>query len=66
MAARYYFDKEVGELDLLECAFIAGSLKQPNYYNPFSKRDREAAAEARHQAKVRTGYVLRQLQCSGW
>src|SRR5665647_3167268 len=34
VAARYFFDKEPQELSLLECAFIAGSVKRPNYYNP--------------------------------
>lgn len=62
VAARYYFDKEVSELDLLECAFIAGSVKRPNYYNPFTKRDEEAAAAARLMAKERAVYVLGQMQ----
>lgn len=62
VAARYYFDKEVSELDLLECAFIAGSVKRPNYYNPFIKRDEEAAAAARLMAKERATYVLGQMQ----
>jgi len=33
VAALYYFDKEPAELSLLECAFIAGSVKRPSYYN---------------------------------
>jgi len=39
IAARYYFDKNLPELSLLECAYIAGSVKRPNYYNPFIKKD---------------------------
>jgi membrane peptidoglycan carboxypeptidase len=61
VAARYYFDKEVSELDILESAFIAGSVKRPNYYNPFIKRDEEAAAAARLRAKERAAYVLSQM-----
>jgi len=61
VAARYYFDKEPEQLDLVEAAFIAGSVKRPNYYNPFIKKDEAGAAEARRNAKVRTGYVLGQM-----
>lgn len=58
VAARYYFDKEPQDLDLLECAFIVGSVKRPNYYNPFIKNDAESAQKARERAKERTAYVL--------
>jgi penicillin-binding protein 1A len=58
VAARYYFDKEPQDLDLLECAFIVGSVKRPNYYNPFIKKEPESAAKARERAKERTAYVL--------
>ncbi len=58
VAARYYFDKKTEELDLAECAFIAGSVKRPNYYNPFIKKTEEAAELARSRAKDRQEYVL--------
>lgn len=61
VAARYYFDKPVAELDTLECAFIAASVKRPNFYNPFIQKSDEAAARARREAKVRTAYVLDQM-----
>ena len=61
VASRYYFDKPVAALDLVECAFIAGSVKSPNTYNPFIKRDDAAMAKARLLAKRRTGYVLAQM-----
>ncbi len=61
VAARYYFDKKPGDLDLLEAAFIAGSVKRPNYYNPFIQRDEEKVAGARENARVRAAYVLRQM-----
>jgi penicillin-binding protein 1A len=58
VAARYYFDKEPAGLNLTETAFIAGSVKRPNYYNPFIKKDKAAATEARRNAEERVGYVL--------
>lgn len=61
VAARYYFDKQAEDLDLLECVFIAGSVKRPNYYNPFTKADEKLAATARQRAKDRTAYVLGQM-----
>ncbi len=62
MAARYFFDKPVEELDLQESAFIAGSVKGPNRYNPFTKRSEEAEELARQRAGQRTGYVLNQMR----
>jgi len=61
VAARYYFDKKPEELTLIECAFIAGSVKRPNFYNPFIKKTDEDEAEARRQAEIRKNYVLDQM-----
>ena len=58
VAARYYFNKAPEDLTLVECAFIAGSVKRPNYYNPFVQKDEQAAETARKRAKARAGYVL--------
>ncbi len=33
-AARYYSNKQVSQLDLLDCAMLAGLLKAPSKYNP--------------------------------
>lgn len=38
MGAKYYFDKDVAELDLVECAFLAGINHAPNAYNPFNEQ----------------------------
>jgi membrane peptidoglycan carboxypeptidase len=65
VAARYYFNKPVEELSLLECAFIAGSVKKPNYYNPFIKKTDEAAATARENAHARVRYVLEKMREAG-
>jgi penicillin-binding protein 1A len=61
VAAQYYFNKPVAELNTLECAFIAGSVKRPNYYNPFIKDDEEMAELARKRARQRADYVLGQM-----
>jgi penicillin-binding protein 1A len=58
IAANYYFDKEVKDLDLVEIAFIAGSMKSPNRYNPFTKKTKAEVREATRLAKLRKDFVL--------
>ncbi len=58
IAARYFFDKDVEQLDTLECAFLAGLVKGPANYNPFIGRTQERRDRARHRAHLRTRYVL--------
>ena len=58
IAAQYFFDKEAEDLDLVEAAFIAGSLKAPNRYNPFTKTTGESRQRALRLAKDRKNYVL--------
>lgn len=38
-AAKYYFNKDVENLDLAECAYLAGINNSPNTYNPFGDKD---------------------------
>ena len=59
-AARTYFGKDVQELDLAECAMLAGIPKSPNYYSPFNNLD--AAKERRAvvlDQMVKYGYISR-------
>ena len=65
VAARYYFDKTPQELTLVECAFIAGSVKRPNFYNPFIKKTASGAEEARSRATTRKKYVLDKMRDLG-
>jgi len=65
VAARYFFDKEPKDLTLLECAFIAGSVKRPNYYNPFLKKNLANADEVRLRGDERVRYVLGQMRKAG-
>jgi penicillin-binding protein 1A len=65
IAARYFFNKDLQNLNLLECAFIAGSVKGPNQYNPFIQDTQEKKDYALRRAQWRVNYVLRQLYTDG-
>ena len=39
-ASQSYFGKDVRQLDLAECALLAGIIQRPNYFNPFRHADR--------------------------
>jgi len=39
-AAQVYFGKDASKLDLAECAFLAGIIQRPSYFNPFRHADR--------------------------
>ncbi len=65
VAARYYFDKDPADLNLLEAAFIAGSVKRPNYYNPFIKKNKMDARNAQVRADERARYVLGKMLKQG-
>lgn len=59
-AARFYFDKDAGDLTVDECALLAGLLPAPNHYSPF--RNPEAARRKRNQvlaSMVQTGKLPR-------
>ena len=58
IAAQYFFDKEAEDLDLVECAFIAGSIKSPNRFNPFTKRTEAEKREAKRLSRQRKDHVL--------
>jgi penicillin-binding protein 1B len=55
-AARYYFGKEISDLDLAESAAIAGMIKAPNSYSPFKNPDR---------ARQRRDLILRLMREEG-
>ncbi len=60
-AAKGYFNKELGELTLRECAMLAGVTNNPYYYNPrrnfYTREDGEKDYAA--ITNQRTNYVLR-------
>jgi penicillin-binding protein 1B len=39
-ASQVYFGKDVRQLDLAECAFLAGIIQRPSYFNPFHHPER--------------------------
>lgn len=47
MGSRYYFDKSVSDLDLAECAYLAGLNHSPNSYNPFGEKDNSEKIKSR-------------------
>lgn len=60
-AAKVYFNKNVEELNLNECAMLAGIPKSPNYYSPFNNL--QAAQERKGvvlDQMVKYGYLNRQ------
>lgn len=60
LASRYYFNKSVGDLDLAECAFIAGINHAPNSYNPFKESTDNSGL-----IKKRTTTVLSEMKDQG-
>ncbi|MCI8277599.1 MAG: transglycosylase domain-containing protein [Clostridia bacterium] len=47
-AAKYYFDKDLSDLSLAECSFLAGLNHSPNSYNPFlEEKDNSEKIEKR-------------------
>ncbi len=57
-AAQTYFGKNLKQLDLAECALLAGMIQRPNYFSPYRHADR--AAERRNivlDTMVETGAI---------
>lgn len=54
--AKYYFDEHVSNLDIAECAFLAGINHSPNSYNPFGDKDNA------DKIKTRTKTVLSKMK----
>ena len=57
IASNYYFSKSASELDLAECAFLAGINNAPNMYNPFSDDE-----DSKALIKKRTIIVLNKMK----
>ncbi len=58
LAAKTYFGRDVWDLDLTECALLAGLPKRPEYYSPF--KDEQRAIERRNlvvSLMAEEGYV---------
>ena len=63
LASQYYFNKSAKDLDLAECAFLAGINNSPNAYSPYdTSLDQEKTAKLR---KERTLTVLKEMKSQG-
>lgn len=59
LGSEYYFNKPCSELNLAQCAFLAGINHSPNSYNPFSDTDNS------EKIKKRTKTVLSEMKSLG-
>lgn len=66
IAAKYYFNKEVADLDVVESAFIAGSVKGPSKYDPYLKYTKERRDQAVRDAFDRKNYVVKRMYEQRW
>lgn len=66
IAAQYFFNKELKDLSLAECAFIAGSVKGPFNYDPFIQRNTERREKAIARGAERLQYVLGRMVEEGY
>jgi len=65
-AAQQYFGKSVKELNLTECAILAGLPQLPSVYSPFSKTPTAYVARTNHvlTRMVEDGYISKELASS--
>ena len=64
LGAQYYFSKSAKDLDLAECAFLAGINTSPNDYNPFDEdKDQE---KVQSLIKKSTLTVLSEMKKQGY
>ena len=57
----YYFNKNAKDLDLAECAFLAGINNSPNKYNPYDTEEDHSEL-----IKTRTLTVLKEMKTQGY
>ncbi|MBN1626123.1 MAG: transglycosylase domain-containing protein, partial [Deltaproteobacteria bacterium] len=62
VASEYFFDKAPEDLELVEAAFLAGMVKGPSRYNPFTGKTDEEKKEAERLAKNRKDYVIERMK----
>ena len=61
LGSQYYFDKSAKDLDLAECAFMAGINNSPNAYKPFSEEQAD-----KEKIKNKTLTVLAKMKELGY
>ncbi len=61
LGAKYYFNKDLSEMTLAECAYLAGLNHSPNSYNPFRE-----GIDNSEKIKKRTKTVLSEMKNQGY
>ncbi len=64
LGAKYYFNKSAKDLDLAQCAFLAGINSSPNSYNPFDESKDQEKVKENIKKKVLT--VLKEMKDQGY
>ena len=64
LGAQYYFNKSAKDLDLAECAFLAGINSSPNAYNPYDETKNQD--ELKEKIKNKTLTVLAEMKDQGY
>lgn len=62
LGSQYYFSKSAKDLDLAECAFLAGINNSPNIYDPFHTNSSRTDEEDNERIKTRTKTVLAKMK----
>ncbi len=60
-AAKYYFGKSAPQLNIEECALLAGLVQRPSYYNPYNPDPKVKEA-----VKARRNHVLDRMVAEGY
>lgn len=61
VGAEYYFNKSAKDLDIVECAFLAGINNAPNSYNPYGDNGYEEDNNKKEKINKRTKTVLKKM-----
>ena len=61
LGAKYYFNKELSEMTLAECAFLAGLNNSPNSYNPFAGKDNVELIKKRTKLGIKVKILIKVL-----
>ncbi len=61
LGAEYYFNKDIENLSLAECAFLAGINNSPNSYNPFGEKDNSEKIVKRTKTVLAKMYELKYI-----
>ncbi len=62
LGAQYYFNKSAKDLDLAECAFLAGINNSPNIYDPFHTDKDRTDEEDNERIRIRVKTVLAKMK----